>query len=70
MLKAVLVMGPRRGMPMNRLVAVACEIVSKACSVGSGRGALEQVQLPDGIRMSQLSPRARRLLRQAQISPW
>ena len=70
MLKAVLVVGPRRGVAVHRVVAVACEIVAKACAVGSGRTALEQVRLPHGMRMSQLSPRARRLMRQAQISAW
>lgn len=70
MYKAVLAIGPRRGLPMRQLVAIACELVVKACSTTSGRTALEEVRLPPGIDPSKLSPRARRLMREAQISPW
>lgn len=68
--KAVLIVGARRGFPLRHLVAVVWEMAVKACSVGSGRAALTQVQLPPGIPPTQLSPRAKRLMRQAQISPW
>lgn len=70
MYKAVLVVGARRGVPLRHLVALVCEMAVKACSVGSGRTALKEVQLPQGINPAQLSPRAKRLMRQAQISPW
>jgi hypothetical protein len=70
MYKAVLASGPRRGFPMKHFVAIACEWAVKVCATGSGRTALDEVRLPPGIQPSQLSPRARRLMREAQISPW
>ncbi len=70
MYKAVIAIGPRRGLPMKHLVAAACEWAAKVCSIGSGRTALDEVRLPSGIEPSQLSPRAKRLMREAQISPW
>jgi hypothetical protein len=39
-----------------------------SCAAASGRTALEAVKIPDGV--VEVSARSRRLVRQAQISPW
>lgn len=49
--------------------STACRQLLQACVLSAGRGALEAVQVPPGVRVH-LSVRATRLMRQSHVSAW
>jgi hypothetical protein len=51
-----------------RTLRNVANVLRTCCAAASGRTALEPVRIPDGI--ANVSARSRRLVRQAQISPW
>lgn len=55
--------------PPRSLLSRAGTAIRDACCITSGRCALDCVQEPAGLRYPP-SPRARRLMRQAQVSAW
>jgi hypothetical protein len=46
----------------------ASDVLWSLVSLSCGRGVLEEVEIPPYIQHA--SPRARRLVRQARVSPW
>ena len=49
-------------------LATVLQGVGAACAAASGRTALDCVRLPEGVK--NVNARTRRLVRQAQVSPW
>lgn len=70
MFNAVLVSAQATGASMHRVLDATFRTAVSAVALGSGRTALQQVRLPQGIPPGRLSPRARRLIRHAQLSAW
>ena len=55
-------------LPSAKQLNYVLKALLEACAAGSGHTALDHVRIPEGV--TEVHPRTKRLVRQAQVSAW